>query len=52
VAEDEKLVTRKELFDLGYFLGRDGRDGITLLSFWFALEQYTGGGSETREHDR
>lgn len=42
MTEDEELVAREELFDLRHFLGRDGRDGVTVFLFGVALEQDAG----------
>lgn len=51
MTEDEELLARKELLDLRYLLGRDGRDGIALILFGIALDEDTGGRFEAREHD-
>ena len=50
MTEDEELVAREELLDLRHFFGCNGRDGIALFVFLFALKQNTGGGFETRKH--
>ena len=43
MAEDEELLAREELLDLGYFLGRDRRDWVACAFSGVAFEQDAGG---------
>ena len=50
MTEDKEFLARKELSDLGHILVCEGRNGVALFSFGFALEQDAGSGFKAGKH--